>query len=227
MNERGLAGVAVVEDPASPAVDLDRVVAVDDWRLNEQHQLEPFGSVEERASFGRLGNLLTVNGARAPERIVLAPGARVRLRIVNLCNARLMRIRFEGLKAFVIATDGQPTDSFEPLRSTLPFAPGPATTSCSSRRRRLGRLRSGRDRPGLAAGGDQGGGRTDERPSARAARDGAARRQSAPAPRHPAAKGAAGRSRHRGGAKLPGPDGKSRRPREIRTASGPSTASLA
>ncbi|WP_406858319.1 multicopper oxidase family protein [Alsobacter sp. KACC 23698] len=124
LTERGLAGVVVVEDPAAPAVDLDRVIAVDDWRLSDQHQLEPFGAAEDRASVGRLGNLLTVNGARAPERISVAPGARVRLRLANLCNARLMRIRFEGVKAFVIATDGQPTDSFEPLRSTLPFAPG-------------------------------------------------------------------------------------------------------
>src|SRR5215207_5421828 len=31
---------------------------------------------------------------------------------------------FDDLKAYVIGLDGQPTESFEPLRSTLPFAPG-------------------------------------------------------------------------------------------------------
>ena len=35
-----------------------------------------------------------------------------------------MRLRFDGLKAYVIAIDGQPTDTFEPLRASLPFAPG-------------------------------------------------------------------------------------------------------
>ncbi len=35
-----------------------------------------------------------------------------------------MRLRFEGLRPYVIAVDGQPTDTFEPLRASLPFAPG-------------------------------------------------------------------------------------------------------
>ena len=34
------------------------------------------------------------------------------------------RIRFDGLKVYVLAVDGQPTDTFEPLRATLPFPPG-------------------------------------------------------------------------------------------------------
>ena len=35
-----------------------------------------------------------------------------------------MRLRFDGLKPYVAAVDGQPTDTFEPLRASLPFAPG-------------------------------------------------------------------------------------------------------
>ena len=35
-----------------------------------------------------------------------------------------MRLRFDGLKPYVIAVDGQPTDTFEPLQASLPFAPG-------------------------------------------------------------------------------------------------------
>ena len=35
-----------------------------------------------------------------------------------------MRIRFDDLKVYVAAVDGQPTDTFEPLRATLPFSPG-------------------------------------------------------------------------------------------------------
>jgi FtsP/CotA-like multicopper oxidase with cupredoxin domain len=35
-----------------------------------------------------------------------------------------MRLRFDGSRAHVIAIDGQPTGTFEPLRASLPFAPG-------------------------------------------------------------------------------------------------------
>lgn len=123
-SDRGMAGVVVVEEQNPVPVDLDKVVAVDDWRLAEDGQMLPFGAIEDRAGLGRLGNLLTVNGARNPLRITAAPGARIRLRLANLCGARIMRIRFDGLKAYVVSVDGQPTDTFEPLRSILPFAPG-------------------------------------------------------------------------------------------------------
>lgn len=122
--ERGLAGMVVVEERFPVAVDIDRAVAVDDWRLDDEGRIEPFGSVGDRAGAGRLGNLLTVNGRRQPLKITAQPGSRIRLRIANLCSARIMRIRFDALKAYVVAVDGQPTDTFEPLRSILPFAPG-------------------------------------------------------------------------------------------------------
>ena len=124
LQERGLAGVFAVAEADPPPVDLDRIVAIDDWRLDAAGRHEAFGQPAERAGAGRLGTVLTVNGLRAPLRVAAAPGARVRLRLASLCNARLMRIRFDGLKAYVIAVDSQPTDTFEPLRSTLPFAPG-------------------------------------------------------------------------------------------------------
>ncbi len=77
-----------------------------------------------RAAAGRLGSWITVNGRPPPERFPVAMGSRVRLRLVNACNARIMRLRFEGMRPYVIAVDGQPTDSFEPLRASLPFMPG-------------------------------------------------------------------------------------------------------
>jgi FtsP/CotA-like multicopper oxidase with cupredoxin domain len=123
-SDRGLTGVVVVEEQVPAPVDLDKVIAVDDWRLGPDGQAEPFGGIDDRAGAGRLGNLLTVNGTRHPFKITAQPGARIRLRIANLCGARIMRIRFDGLKAFVVSVDGQPTDTFEPLRSILPFAPG-------------------------------------------------------------------------------------------------------
>lgn len=124
LQERGLAGVFVVAEDDPPAVDLDRIVAVDDWRLEPDGRHAPFGEAAERAGAGRLGTVLTVNGMLVPLKIAAPPGARVRLRLASLCNARLMRIRFDDIKAYVISVDSQPTDTFEPLRSTLPFAPG-------------------------------------------------------------------------------------------------------
>jgi FtsP/CotA-like multicopper oxidase with cupredoxin domain len=120
--ERGLAGLLIVEEASPPAVERDLALLVDDWLTAEDGALVPFDRVRDGA--GRLGNWLTVSGAAPPQRIEAAPGSRVRLRFANACNARIMQLHFEGLKPFVVAVDGQPSDSFEPLRASVPFAPG-------------------------------------------------------------------------------------------------------
>ncbi|HEX2725158.1 MAG TPA: multicopper oxidase family protein [Beijerinckiaceae bacterium] len=122
--ERGLSALLVVEERQPPKVDHEFALLVDDWRLGEDGALAPFGDPLEASAAGRLGNWLTVNGKGVPYEIKVAPGARVRLRLANGCNARSLRIRFDNIKAYVAAVDGQPTDTFEPLRSTLPLAPG-------------------------------------------------------------------------------------------------------
>ena len=122
--ERGLSAILIVEEREPPAVDHELALVVDDWRLSEDGSLAPFGAPLDAATAGRLGNWVTVNAKDAPERLSLPPGSRVRLRLANACNARTLRIRFDDLKLYVIAVDGQPTDTFEPLRSTLPFSPG-------------------------------------------------------------------------------------------------------
>jgi FtsP/CotA-like multicopper oxidase with cupredoxin domain len=122
--ERGLSALLVVEERQPPTADHDIALLLDDWRVGEDGTLAPFGDPLEAAGAGRLGNWLTVNGAGAPHQIKVTPGARVRLRLANACNARSLRVRFDDIKAYVAAVDGQPTDTFEPLRSTLPLAPG-------------------------------------------------------------------------------------------------------
>ena len=121
---RGLAGMLVVEETNPPAVDADVSVVLQDWRLQDDGTLMPFGQTALSAAHGRLGNLVTVNGKPVPGPFEARPGARVRLRLGNACNARATRLRFEGVKVYVAAVDGQPTDTFEPLRATLPFPPG-------------------------------------------------------------------------------------------------------
>lgn len=122
---RGLSGLLVVEEPEPPPVDLDLPVLVTDWLLGDDHALQAFSaSSPDGAAAGRLGSWITVNGGSPPQRVAVAPGGRVRLRLANACNARIMRLRFDGIKAVVVAVDGQPTESFEPVRAQLPFAPG-------------------------------------------------------------------------------------------------------
>lgn len=121
---RGLSGLLIVEERAPPAVDAEFALLVRDWRLEPSGALAPFGRREDAAFGGRLGNRLAADGGLAPRKVTLPAGARVRLRLANGSNARIMRVRFDGMKAYVGAVDGQPTDTFEPLRSNLPFAPG-------------------------------------------------------------------------------------------------------
>jgi FtsP/CotA-like multicopper oxidase with cupredoxin domain len=121
---RGLGGALIVEEVSPPVVDAEHVLLVQDWLLNEQQQLAPFERTASLAAGGRLGNVLTVNGKPIPERLSFAPSSRVRIRLGNLCVSRIMRVRFDDMKVHVIAIDGHPTDTFEPLRSTLPFPPG-------------------------------------------------------------------------------------------------------
>jgi FtsP/CotA-like multicopper oxidase with cupredoxin domain len=122
--ERGLSGLLIVEEANPPQIDQDLTLLVDDWRLDDDGSLTPFEKTAEAAPAGRLGSWLSVNGKPTPQRIEAPPGGRLRLRLANACNARAMRLRLDGLKAYVIAVDGQPTSTFEPLRASLPFAPG-------------------------------------------------------------------------------------------------------
>jgi FtsP/CotA-like multicopper oxidase with cupredoxin domain len=122
--ERGLSGFLIVEESDPPEVDRDIALMVDDWRLSDDGSLAPFDKPAEAAPAGRLGSWLSVNGKPTPQRIEAPPGGRLRLRLANACNARTMRLRFDGLRAHVVAIDGQPTSTFEPLKASLPFAPG-------------------------------------------------------------------------------------------------------
>lgn len=122
--ERGLSGLLIVEEMDPPQVDADIPLLVDDWSLGEDGSLAPFDDASRENPAGRLGSVLSVNGKATPFRLEAPQGGRVRLRLANACNARAMRLRFDGLKPFIIAIDGQPTDTFEPLKASLPFAPG-------------------------------------------------------------------------------------------------------
>jgi len=104
--ERGLFGVLVVEDREPAAYSRDVVWVVDDWRLGRDGQIDPsFNTPHDLAHDGRWGNVVTVNG-RTAEELVVRPGERVRLRLVNTANGRVFRLDWAGLDAKIIAVDG-------------------------------------------------------------------------------------------------------------------------
>lgn len=123
--ERGLSGVLIVEELAPQPVDDDLVLALDDVRFDERGVIAgDFGNKLDLSRSGRLGNALIVNGKPIPEDIAVRPGARLRLRLASLANARIMPMKFENLRATVVALDGQACDPFDPLKRTVVLLPG-------------------------------------------------------------------------------------------------------
>lgn len=122
---RGLYGAFVVEEEKPPAVDQDRVLIVDDWRLDQHDQIDErtMMSVRDMTHAGRLGNVLTLNG-KAQETIAVRAGERLRLRLINASNARIMGIRFDGHVPVIVALDGFPTETPAiPNRNLVILAP--------------------------------------------------------------------------------------------------------
>jgi len=122
---RGLKGLLLVDEPTPLPADADLLLVLDDWLLDDAGQvLGGFDDPATARGAGRIGSLLSVNGQAAPATQSFAPGARVRLRLANLSNARIMLLSVAGAQPFVIAIDGQPCEAFEPIKRSIPVAPG-------------------------------------------------------------------------------------------------------
>jgi len=121
---RGLYGTLIVEEKEKPAFDQDLTLVVDDWRLTEEGQIheQSLGALHEWAHGGRSGRWITVNGAYRPQMKIRA-GERVRLRLVNVCNASIYALKLEGLKADLIALDGQPVAPRDVSSEPMLFSP--------------------------------------------------------------------------------------------------------
>lgn len=121
----GLYGPIIVDEATLPAIDLESIVIISDWRLDAQGQLkdDAFDPATSRGA-GRVGALVAVDGQAAPLSVEAVPGARVRLRLANATTARVLSIAIEGAKPLIVAIDGQPAESFEPLRNLIPMGPG-------------------------------------------------------------------------------------------------------
>ncbi len=121
----GLAGVLIVEEDTPPVVDRDLVVAIDDWRINREGRFDiaSLGHLHDWSHAGRIGNLITVNG-KTGTRYPVRRGERIRLRLVNIANARTMQLLIEEPQLQVVAIDGQPVEPFIPRDGRLTLAVG-------------------------------------------------------------------------------------------------------
>ena len=120
---RGLAGALIVEEREPVAVDRDLLWVLGDWRLRQDAQIaEDFGHPMEAAMAGRIGNTVTLNGVVSQAEPVRA-GERIRLRLVNVALARIMALRFEGHRPWVIAVDGQPCEPYRPAGGRILLGP--------------------------------------------------------------------------------------------------------
>lgn len=120
---RGLHGPLIVDEQEPPDVDRDLLWMLDDWRMSSDGQLAgDFDDYYDRSHEGRIGNTVTINGTISAEQTVRA-GERVRLRLVNVANARYFALRFTDHVPIVIAVDGQPCDPHEPADSRIILGP--------------------------------------------------------------------------------------------------------
>ena len=105
---RGLSGAFIVEEQSPPQVDRDVVWMLDDWRIDQEGQLVPFGgNFHDMAHGGRLGNIATINGS-GDEFLDAHANERIRLRLINIANARIFGLEFKGHSPWRIAVDGHP-----------------------------------------------------------------------------------------------------------------------
>jgi len=121
---RGLSGVLIVEEARPPRVDREFVWVLSDWKLKDDGSIDPdFANPQERSHEGRIGNRITVNGELGGL-VTLRRNERVRLRLVNVANARIFELGFEGHDPWLIALDGQPVPPAKLGKEKMVLGPG-------------------------------------------------------------------------------------------------------
>ena len=102
--ERGLYGALVVRGPDEPELDAERVLVLDDVKLDRAGQIKPLGGLVERHD-GRQGDTLLVNGDAKAE-LTMSAGQIERWRIVNASSARYVRLSIGGRPFTLLGTTG-------------------------------------------------------------------------------------------------------------------------
>ena len=121
--ERGLKGVLIVEEPEPIGFTKDITWVLDDWFLTSDLEIRPtFNTPHELMHDGRWGNVITING-KQKEELLVEVGDRIRLRFVNVANARMFTPILTDLSAIVFATDGMLVKTPFDYKTTI-IAPG-------------------------------------------------------------------------------------------------------
>jgi FtsP/CotA-like multicopper oxidase with cupredoxin domain len=102
--ERGLYGALIVRAESEPRFDRERVLMLDDLKLDEDGGVSPFGDPHEHHE-GREGDVRLLNGRQEPE-LEIAGGQVERWRLVNAANTKYVRLSIGGRPFSVIGTDG-------------------------------------------------------------------------------------------------------------------------
>jgi FtsP/CotA-like multicopper oxidase with cupredoxin domain len=102
--ERGLYGALVVRGTNEPVLDGERVLVLDDVKLDRTGHIKPLGGLIERHD-GRQGGTRLVNGKAEPE-LTMAAGQVERWRIINASSARYVRLSIGGRPFTILGTDG-------------------------------------------------------------------------------------------------------------------------
>lgn len=124
---RGLAGLLLIEDPdrdaalGLPTGDRDVPLVLRDWKSNTTSSLTYAPTMFEHM-WGYLGNTMLVNGT--PQAWFAVDQGVWRFRLLNACNARVLRLGFSDDRTFhVIGSDAGLTGLVEPV-TAFDLAPG-------------------------------------------------------------------------------------------------------
>jgi len=102
--EKGLYGALIVRADEEPVLDGERVLVLDDLKLDKKGQIAKFGGLVQRHD-GREGDVRLVNGKAEPE-LTIAAGQIERWRVINASSARYVRLSIGGTPFRILGTDG-------------------------------------------------------------------------------------------------------------------------
>ena len=121
--DRGLSGALIVEEADALDIDREEVLIIDDWLMQQSGEIDPeFEAPMSLSHAGRMGNFVTTNSQFQPV-LAVKTNERLRLRLINTANARIFPLALQGLSGWVVAYDGMPLDTPEPVDDIFLLAP--------------------------------------------------------------------------------------------------------
>jgi FtsP/CotA-like multicopper oxidase with cupredoxin domain len=102
--EKGLYGALIVRADDEPVLDAERILVLDDLKLDRKGRIAKFGGLIQRHD-GREGDARLVNGKAEPD-LPIAAGQIERWRVVNASSARYVRFSIGGTAFTILGTDG-------------------------------------------------------------------------------------------------------------------------